>query len=97
MTKHQHRRAHRASPRERLPPARRLVADSTLTHTRTECDLLVAVTAAIDSTVFARSSRSGPIRFRHAAESESLSQRRARADAEEGVPARFRIHAIPET
>ena len=29
--------------------------------------------------------------------SESLSRRRARADAEEGVPARFRIHAIPET
>ena len=39
----------------------------------------------------------GPIRFRHAAESESLSQRSVRADAEEGVPARFRIHAIPET
>ena len=56
-----------------------------------------AGTAAIDSTVLARSSRSGPIRFRYAAESESLSQRRARADAEEGVPARFRIHAIPET
>ena len=29
--------------------------------------------------------------------SESLSRRRARADAEEGVSARFRIHAIPET
>ena len=40
---------------------------------------------------------SGPIRFRYAGESESLSRRRARADAEEGVPARFRIHAIPET
>ena len=56
-----------------------------------------AVSAAMASTVLARSSRSGSIRFRHAAESESLSQRRARADAEEGVPARFRIHAIPET
>ena len=43
------------------------------------------------------SSRSGSIRFRYAGESQSLSQRRARADAEEGVPARFRIHAIPET
>ena len=32
----------------------------------------------------------------YAAESESLSRRQARADAEEGVPARFRIHAIPE-
>ena len=53
--------------------------------------------AAIDSTVLARTSRSGPIRFRYAAESESLSRRRARAEAEEGVPARFRIHAIPET
>ena len=51
----------------------------------------------MDSTVLARSSRSGPIRFRYAGESESLSRRRARADAEEGVPARFRIHAIPET
>ena len=59
--------------------------------------LLDAVTAAIDSTVLARSNRSGPIRFRYAGESQSLSQRRARADAEEGVPARFRIHAIPET
>ena len=29
--------------------------------------------------------------------SESLSRRRARADAEEGVSAQFRIHAIPET
>ena len=53
--------------------------------------------AAIDSTVLARTSRSGPIRFRYAAESESLKRRRARADAEEGVTARFRIHAIPET
>ena len=53
--------------------------------------------AALDSTVLARSSRSGSIRFRYAAESQSLSRRRARADAEEGVPARFRIHAIPET
>ena len=56
-----------------------------------------AVSAAMASTVLARSGRSGPIRFRYAAESESLSRRRARADAEEGVPARFRIHAIPET
>ena len=56
-----------------------------------------AGTAAIDSTVLVRSSRSGSIRFRYAGESQSLSRRRARADAEEGVPARFRIHAIPET
>ena len=56
-----------------------------------------AVTAAIYSTVLARPSRSGPTRFRYAGESQSLSRRRARADAEEGVPARFRIHAIPET
>ena len=56
-----------------------------------------AGTAAIDSAVLARSSRSDPIRFRYDAESESLSQRWARADAGEGVPARFRIHAIPET
>ena len=60
-------------------------------------DLPGAVTATIDSTVLARSNHSGPIRFRYAGESESLSRRRARADAEEGVPARFRIHAIPET
>ena len=59
--------------------------------------LLDAVTAAIDSTVLARSSRSGPLLFRYAGESESLSRRRARADAGEGVRARFRIHAIPET
>ena len=60
--------------------------------------LLDAVTAAIDSTVLARSSRSGPIRFRYAAESQSLSREVGRGpDAEEGVPARFRIHAIPET
>ena len=38
-----------------------------------------------------------PSRFRYTGESQSLSRRRARADAEEGVPARFRIHAIPET
>ena len=56
-----------------------------------------AVSAAMASTVLARSSRSGSIRFRYAGESQSLSRRRARADAEEGVPARFRIHAIPET
>ena len=37
------------------------------------------------------------IRFQYVTKSESLSRRRARADAEEGVPARFRIHAIPET
>ena len=60
-------------------------------------DLPDAVAAGIDSTVLARPSRSGPIRFRYIAESESLSRRRARADAEEGVPARFRINAIPET
>ena len=60
-------------------------------------DLPDAVTATIDSTVLARSNHSGPIRFRYAGESESLSRGRARADAEEGVPARFRIHAIPET
>ena len=59
--------------------------------------LLEAGTATIDSTVLARSNHSGPIRFRYAAESESLSRRQARADAEEGVPARFRIQAIPET
>ena len=59
--------------------------------------LLEAGTAAVDSAALARSSRSGPIRFRYAGESESLSRRRARADAEEGVSARFRIHAIPET
>ena len=59
--------------------------------------LLEAGTATIDSTVLARSNHSGPIRFRYAAESESLSRRQARADAEEGVPARFRIHPIPET
>ena len=60
-------------------------------------DLPDAVTAAIGSTVLARSNHSGSIRFRYAGESQSLSRRRARADAEEGVPARFRIHAIPET
>ena len=47
---------------------------------------LEAGTATIDSTVLARSNHSGPIRFRYAAESESLSRRQARADAEEGVP-----------
>ena len=66
-------------------------------HRELPGDLPGAGTAAIDSTVLARSSRSGSIRFRYAGESQSLSRRRARADAEEGVPARFRIHAIPET
>ena len=56
-----------------------------------------AVTAAIDPTVLARSGRSSLIRFNYVVESPCRAVFGRRADAEEGVPARFRIHAIPET